>query len=326
MKNEWIKKAIIVVVLLAIAAASFFGLSKYTSDPQNHADTIAYLDEEKDTVMEMSAAAFAASMAVNAVPGDTTSAIGEKIADVGGYFILAVGALYLEKYLLTLLGLLCFGLLVPAGCVCLILYFLAHKPAFLQLGMKVLALGLVLYCVVPASVLVSQNLEKTYSANAEVMIEEDLSAEIAVEEEEAAAEVEEEPEAVVAEEEPAASETNEDKGWWGKLTDWASNTVEDVADTVTETAAAAGEIVSDTVAQIQTASQEAIDNAREKLNDYIELCAITIVRICVMPLLTMWFFLWVAKLIAGFGTGMIIVERPHPEKHHPEKQLPPAAE
>ncbi|MEI3361149.1 MAG: hypothetical protein V8R75_00450 [Oscillospiraceae bacterium] len=56
------------------------------------------------------------SVAVSAVPGDATTPLASKIADLSSYLLLVVGAIMLEKLLLTMLPYAAFTILIPAAC------------------------------------------------------------------------------------------------------------------------------------------------------------------------------------------------------------------
>lgn len=116
MKNTTTKILKFVIPLL-IACISIFVLAKYAASPELHANTIRSLDEKKTTVMELTAASTATSAAITLIPGDTATPIAEKLADLSGYFLIVLCAIYLEKYLVTITGYAAFVVLIPAACV-----------------------------------------------------------------------------------------------------------------------------------------------------------------------------------------------------------------
>lgn len=122
MKNNFDrKKRIAAVVLLLVAILSVTVIGKYASAPENHQKTIASLDEKKQTVMELTAASTVTSALITLLPGDTATPIAEKMADVSGYLLIVLCAIYLEKYLVTITGYVAFTYLIPAACVLWIL-------------------------------------------------------------------------------------------------------------------------------------------------------------------------------------------------------------
>lgn len=118
------------VVPLVIAFFSVFVLAGVASSPQFHASTIAALDEKQTTVLELTAASTAASAAITLLPGDTATPIAEKLADLSSGFLLVLCAIYLEKYLLTITGMVTFDFLIPAAafCICCICSADGRRP------------------------------------------------------------------------------------------------------------------------------------------------------------------------------------------------------
>lgn len=122
-----VKKIIIIIVLFSIAVFSNVHIAKQASNPEKYAKTINSIDEKKATVAKITFAADAASIAIAAIPSDTTTPLAEKILDVTSYLVIALCALVLEKTLLTALGWFVFAILIPVVCGILILYFLLEK-------------------------------------------------------------------------------------------------------------------------------------------------------------------------------------------------------
>lgn len=85
---------------------------------ETHAASLTALEEKQSTVLELAAASTAASAAITLLPGDAATPIAEKLADISGYFLLALCAIYLEKYLLTVTAYAAFRLLVPRPACC----------------------------------------------------------------------------------------------------------------------------------------------------------------------------------------------------------------
>lgn len=109
-EKNW-KRAAWALIPLIVAAISFFVVAKYTSSTEFNARIIASLDEKKTTVMELTAASTAASAAITLIPGDVGTPIADKLADLSGYFLIVLCAIYLEKYLVTIMGYAAFKIL-----------------------------------------------------------------------------------------------------------------------------------------------------------------------------------------------------------------------
>ena len=109
-------KIICVATALILALASIFGVAKITTDPAFYQKSIAALEEKQETVLELTAASTAASAAITLLPGDTATPIADKLADLSGYFLIVLCAIFLEKYLLTITAAAAFKVLIPAAC------------------------------------------------------------------------------------------------------------------------------------------------------------------------------------------------------------------
>ena len=124
--NELTKRIVSCVLLLIIGLGCFFGISGWQSSPETHRTSIEYLNEKQATVMKLTAASTAASAAVSALPGDTGSAIAEKLADLTSDFLIVLCAIMLEKYLLTITGYAVFSVYFTGS------VRAAHRPAVPQ--------------------------------------------------------------------------------------------------------------------------------------------------------------------------------------------------
>ncbi len=154
-------------LLLALAVLSFAVVTPWAASAETHAASLAALEEKQATVLELTAAATAASAAITLLPGDAATPIAEKLADVSGYFLLALCAVYLEKYLLTLTAYAAFRLLVPAALLLLAAWLLAGRDWLRKAGWKLLVFAAAIVLVIPASVKVSGLIEDTYRVSLE---------------------------------------------------------------------------------------------------------------------------------------------------------------
>lgn len=74
-----------------------FSASRWQSSPETHRTSIEYLNEKQATVMKLTAASTASSAAVSALPGDTGSAIAEKLADLTSDFLIVLCAIIVRE-------------------------------------------------------------------------------------------------------------------------------------------------------------------------------------------------------------------------------------
>ena len=264
-KENHIFRIVMIVLCIVIALVSNIVLSKNYSSPEYTVNkkTITYLDEKKTTALELCAGATALSAAITLIPGDTGTPIAEKLTDLSGYFLIVVSAIYLEKYLLTILGALTFRWLIPAAMIAIALYFGIRRDFFWKLGVKILIFGLAVYAVIPVSVHVSQLIYNTYQESIDTTLAE--------------------TENLISQTEGNAQSSTEsdqnsgDEGFFAGLVDKAKDTIEQAKDT----------------ASIAT------EQFKYMLNKFIDGLVVLIVTTCLIPILVMVFFVWIVKMILG---------------------------
>lgn len=162
----------IVVILLAFAIilSCTFGVNKMT-DPATYMHTIEVLDRNRTTVLGLSAASAAASAAVSTLPDDMCSSIAEQLSEFTTWFMMILGFIYLEKYLLTILGALaCYGLF-PIGFGALLINRFFPKNSLRSVGMKFVILGAAVLLAIPSSVWISDQINEVYSKSIEITVE-----------------------------------------------------------------------------------------------------------------------------------------------------------
>lgn len=266
-------RAIAVAVLAVALLISAIPLANVFSSPETYSGIIASLDEKETTVLTLTASSAGLSAAVSAIPGDAGTPIAEKLVDLSADFMVVLAAIYLEKFLLTIFGLAAFRILFPAGCLLAIAAILLRRklPAssgLARLAAKFALLGVVLVITVPASVLVSDNIEGIYQESIDQTV---ASAQGMAEE---------------AQEAEAADAAQSEEGQEGE-------------GGILEFFNGIGEAVSDIPDAVSTGLSDVASGAQNMINDFIESLAIMIVTSCVIPLLVLIFFLWMAKLILG---------------------------
>ena len=253
-------------VLAIIALVSFFAVAEIASSPEAHTKTIETLDNKKDTVMGLVGASGASSTAISLLPGDAGTPIAEKLVDLSSGFLFVVAAIYLEKYLLTIIGFFTFKILVPVGCVLLIVALALREHDYIgwalaQIAAKIVVFGIAMYLVVPVSVFVSGMIERTYESSIQETIETA---------EETTAKIEE-----------ATNEETEQQDLWTTITQ-----------------------IPDTISQIPDELSSLVAEGQKALNEFMEALAVMIVTSCVIPLLVLLFFLWLVKVILGVNIDM----------------------
>ena len=260
----------LVLAALAVALVSIFVVAPRATSPQANAHVVASLDEKRSTVTSLMASSTASSAAISLLPGDAGTPIAEKLVDLSSDFMVVLAAIYLEKYLLAIMGHATFKFLVPAACAAFAVGTLAQRrPALrqvcLRLAARLLLFGLAVYFVVPASVLVSDVIERTYQDSI------DQTLEVA---EQTASEIE----ASVQEEEQADVAGGSTAGG---LVGGLVQTLQQLPETLTGTVTGLTE------------------DAQNSLNNFIDALAIMIVTSCVIPILVLLFFLWLVNMLLG---------------------------
>ena len=85
--------------------------------------------------------------------------------DLSSDFLVVIAAIYLEKYLLTVLGFVSFGVLLPAGCAVIAVGALCWRAPIMRVGAKIALFAVLSVLLVPSSVWVSSMIEKTYESS-----------------------------------------------------------------------------------------------------------------------------------------------------------------
>lgn len=137
-------------------------LAPYFSNPETYSKIIAYLDEKKLVATTFSASTVAVSTAITMLPSDYGNSIAGVIADISSKFIIVLGAIYIEKYALTILGLVVFKYVLPFACAVLIAYIIFGYKFMLELSLKLILSGILVVNIIPLGVKTSMLIEDTY--------------------------------------------------------------------------------------------------------------------------------------------------------------------
>lgn len=212
-ESKYLKPIIITLILISIALMSIFLIARLAGSPEFNAATIEALDQKKETVLKASLSAAAASTALTLIPGDTAMPIANEIAQLSTYFIFILGAILLEKMLITVIGHVVFTYVIPFACVLGILFLYTHQEVFRSMAIKLTIFGIVLYLAIPASIGLSEKIYESYESSVNQVIEtvEDNNAFIEEKKEELNA---------------------EDKNWFNKLGEYLSDLTSSVGDNI----------------------------------------------------------------------------------------------
>lgn len=273
-------KRIVIGVLVLIALVSAFGLRPHFEKPETWSSTVSVLDEKKANVLGLTATSVALSAGISAIPGDTGTPIAEQLSQLASNLGIVLAMLYLEKYLLTILSFLSFGILIPLSCLLFIVSVCMHNRLSTSrmmriLGTRIIVVALIALAVVPASVWVTERIDEAYEVSVvQVSDSVDDTADQA-----------------------DTSADDEDTGS-GNLIDDLINAATDLGNTVT------------------SGLQSVTDDVIAQVNNIIEGAVVMIVTSCVIPILVLLVFMWLGHVLLGIdvsapaGALMRRVKRP----------------
>lgn len=309
-------KAITAIILLLIAILSVAVVGKYASAPENHQKTIASLDEKKQTVMELTAASTVTSALITLLPGDTATPIAEKMADVSGYLLIVLCAIYLEKYLVTITGYVAFTYLIPIACGLWILNLFFENETVRKLAEKLAVFGIAIFLVVPASVKISDLIGDTYQAQIQETIDEAKNTQNVLEntgaessttgtETDGNTETEKSTENTAKTDTESVTQDSTDGifGYGSNILDMAKDALSNAKETVTNA-----------VENVAISSEELVEKVENSLNHFIEAVAVMIITSCVIPMLVLLLFFWMVKIVLDVDLSGVKIKGMLPEK------------
>mgnify|MGYP000521939870 FL=1 len=307
MKNNFeYKKCIIAVILLLVAILSVTVFGKYASAPENHQKTIASLDEKKQTVMELTAASTVTSALITLLPGDTATPIAEKMADVSGYLLVVLCAIYLEKYLVTITGYVAFTYLIPIACGLWILNLVFENATVRKLAAKLAVFGIAISLVVPASVKISDLIGDTYQAQIDATIEDAKNTQNILENSDLVNDTsatETETGTTGAATANTQEKNNSESGSASNIFDWAKDAISSAKDSV-----------ANVVENVTISTEDLVQKVENSLNHFIEAVAVMIITSCVIPMLVLLLFFWMVKIVLDVDLSGVKIKGMLPER------------
>ena len=300
------QKCITAVILLLVAILSITVIGKYASAPENHQKTIASLDEKKQTVMELTAASTVTSALITLLPGDTATPIAEKMADVSGYLLVVLCAIYLEKYLVTITGYVAFTYLIPIACGLWILNLAFENATVRKLAAKLAVFGIAIFLVVPASVKISDLIGDTYQAQIEATIEDAKNTQNILEN------------SGVVDDTNATETTGTDAAGTvtGNVQEKENNnsdSVSNIFDWAKDAISGAKDSVANVVENVTVSTEDLVQKVENSLNHFIEAVAVMIITSCVIPMLVLLLFFWMVKIVLDVDLSGVKIKGMLPE-------------
>lgn len=258
-----LKFGLIVLLIIAALLSEFVGRPHF-ENVETWSGTIEVIDAKKNNVLALTTSTIALSAAISALPDDTGTPVAEQLTQLSGNLGIVLAVLYLEKYLLTILGFLSLGVLGPAAFVLLAASLLAHGRlstghTLFILGVRILLVGIIAVTVVPASVWVTQRIDETYQISISQT----------------------EPEGSAEESKPTDSESQENKNFWDSIASGAAQLVSNLKDGI----------------------KSVTDGVVEQVTNLIEGTIVMIVTSCLVPLLVLAVFLWMGHSLMGIDVS-----------------------
>lgn len=230
------------------------------------------------------------SALITLLPGDTATPIAEKMADVSGYLLVVLCAIYLEKYLVTITGYVAFTYLIPIACGLWILNLIFANATVRKLAAKLAVFGLAISLVVPASVKISDLIGDTYQAQIEETIEDAKNTQNILEN----SDVGNDTNATETTGTDAAGtvtgnvqeKENNNSGSVSNIFDWAKDAISGAKDSV-----------ANVVENVTISTEDLVQKVENSLNHFIEAVAVMIITSCVIPMLVLLLFFWMVKIV-----------------------------
>lgn len=173
------KKIIFSIILVLIAILMIFVIRPILENPETYIWITDILDEKKTNVTGLLAASTSASTLITLIPGDVGTPIADQLAQLSSLFLLILSFLYMEKYLLTLIGSIfswCIGI---GALLVLISMWLPQQEIGERLryiSRKIRIFAFVIICIIPVSTGVTHLVDTTYEASITQTVQEAVEA------------------------------------------------------------------------------------------------------------------------------------------------------
>lgn len=259
MRKDRSKKISVVMCVLLIVLSVTLG-AKLMNSPSAYKGTIDSLDKKTETVIKLTGLATATSAAITALPGDTGTTIADHLMDMNSGLLIVLVALFVEKYMLTLIGKTVLFVIIPVALVFIMIGILGKNRKLASKSGSVIVAALLLITAIPAGVWMSDEITRVYDINLDEVVQSGEEAKNLTED--------------TAEE---VDEAQEDEN----ILESAANAFFNLKDMVTG------------------AASSALDKVDDFLKNLTESLAVLIVTTCVIPIVTLIGFLWIIKWIIG---------------------------
>lgn len=298
------KRILMIVVPIVIALISIFVCARFFTNEATYQGIIDSIDDSKNKVLALMGSSTAASAAISILPGDICTPIAQELAQISSYFVIVLCALYLEKFLLTVIGFLSCYIIIPVACFIFVADVFLDRDYLKAAWKKLLVFGIAIILIIPTSVFISDRINDAYGKDIATIIDDAKEKTEAIqgdldeaEKETAEGSSDEASEASDDKDDSSSSEESEDKGFWGNFVDNAKEKYNNTVDNIKNS-------VSDTVDSIADYASIKTKEMEEVLNNMIEALAVLIVTSCLIPILVVLVFVWLVKIIFNLDIKM----------------------
>lgn len=156
---------------ILIAVISYFFISDFVSSANFTQGFIESIEKSRDSVLRLAGSSTAVSVAISALPGDLATPIATEIAELSFGFMAVLCAIYLEKFLVVLSGMVVFKWLIPIACLASFFGQLLNKETLREVSKKIAIFALALFLIVPVSTKISDTIRDVYGETIDQTIE-----------------------------------------------------------------------------------------------------------------------------------------------------------
>lgn len=170
--KDWLvqhKREIGAAFLLLLALLSFVFVAKWGLVQELNQQSVAALDEKKETVLGLAAVTSTSSILVGNIPG--ADGVAENLADLGNYLIIVFAGIWMQKYLLAITGILTFKILIPLGLVLSAGNLFWKNQTVRNVAIRLFLFGALIFTLIPGSISLSRQIEQTYQQSAQESIQ-----------------------------------------------------------------------------------------------------------------------------------------------------------
>lgn len=265
MKSLNLKLLSTTLAILLVGVVSYFILCPMVNRSSYIDDTIRALDQSKEVVMTLATSSTAVSIAVTLLPDDAATPVAEKITDLSALLLIVLCTIYLEKFLVSISGVIVFRIMVPIVCFGAILWFLTKREAVKSLTIKfgIFAAGLLI--IIPVSVKVSLLVQSQY--------------------------------------ENAINLTIESATYSAEKMQEGTADVESGAETTTSIYGQVLGKLKETGDIIASGANNMTDYLKKLMGNLLDAVALLLVTTCIIPLITALIIIWLVKIL--FGVNMV---------------------